>query len=179
MVLFAGSQYFFEIFNVTANATQAHAAAATTFPATTGEVLWTKFDVKASVWTLSMVRDSATTPHASRICRSFSFFLFVHYSPPHILTLHTRIGLPAHVTHWPAHITHWPAQGVKGDSARVSTLVVPAPYMGLLPGEASSWAADSFNTTFVNSCWELYSDKVRVTHSLAHSLARSSSAVTH
>ena len=59
-----GAQYFFEVFNVTANATEPHAATGPTFPAQQGEVLWTEFTVDAAaVWTLSMgvVGDAART----------------------------------------------------------------------------------------------------------------------
>ena len=50
-----GSQYFFELFNQTANATQAHAATGETFPTVEGEILYTRFDLSADwIWTLTM-----------------------------------------------------------------------------------------------------------------------------
>jgi hypothetical protein len=52
-----GAQYFFELFNETANATQGHAATGETFPVKEGEVIFTRYTLsKAWVWTLEMVR---------------------------------------------------------------------------------------------------------------------------
>lgn len=47
------------------------------------------------------------------------------------------------------------SMGVVGDAARTSTVVVPKPFMGLLPG-TSSWAEPTYADVHVNSCWELY-----------------------
>jgi hypothetical protein len=48
-------QYFFELFNVTKNATQAHAATGTTYNTSEGETIFTSFELsKDWVWTLSM-----------------------------------------------------------------------------------------------------------------------------
>eukprot|EP00729_Bicosta_minor_P029959 gene29959-29030_t len=50
-----GAQYFFELFNQTKNATQAHAATGTTFNCTPGETIFTEFTLsKDWVWTLQM-----------------------------------------------------------------------------------------------------------------------------
>jgi hypothetical protein len=46
--------------------------------------------------------------------------------------------------------------GVVGDAARTSTLVVPKPFMGLLPGETASWREPAYQTAHYNSCLELY-----------------------
>jgi hypothetical protein len=52
-----GAQYFFELFNETANATQGHAATGETFPVKEGEIIFTRYTLsKAWVWTLEMVR---------------------------------------------------------------------------------------------------------------------------
>ena len=49
------------------------------------------------------------------------------------------------------------AMGVVGDATRVSRLVVPAPYMALLPAtQTTSWSEDTYRAAYVNSCWELY-----------------------
>lgn len=96
-----GSQYFFEIFNVTSNKTEAHAATGKVVSVVKGEILWTQFELDSNwVWKLSM--------------------------------------------------------GVKGDPSRVSTVIVPKPYMGLLPNEANSWNEKTFDHCHVSSCWELY-----------------------
>jgi hypothetical protein len=51
-----GSQYFFEIHNLTTNKTDAHAVTGEIFNTTAGEVLWTKFslDQETSAWSLGM-----------------------------------------------------------------------------------------------------------------------------
>eukprot|EP00755_Sulcionema_specki_P010373 Sspe_Gene.6871::Locus_2310_Transcript_1_1_Confidence_1.000_Length_1001::g.6871::m.6871 len=50
-----GSQYFMEIFNVTANKTQGKAAHGQVYPCKKGEVLWTRFTRDSNyVWTLAM-----------------------------------------------------------------------------------------------------------------------------
>lgn len=50
-----GSQYFFELFNETKNATQGHAATGDLVDAKEGEILYTKFELsKDYVWTLTM-----------------------------------------------------------------------------------------------------------------------------
>jgi hypothetical protein len=43
--------------------------------------------------------------------------------------------------------------GVKGDSKRVSTVVVDKPYMGLLANETTSFLEPSYNKAGLNSCW--------------------------
>jgi hypothetical protein len=50
-----GAQYYFQIFNETTNRTQSHAATGELFNTTTGEILWTSFDLSADfIWTLKM-----------------------------------------------------------------------------------------------------------------------------
>ena len=47
--------------------------------------------------------------------------------------------------------------GVKGDATRVSTVVVPKPFMGLLPeSQTSSWSEPVYASAWGNACWELY-----------------------
>lgn len=49
--------------------------------------------------------------------------------------------------------------GVVGDPERVSTVVVPQPYMGLgaqWPTPTTSWAETNYTNMCINSCWELY-----------------------
>ena len=48
------------------------------------------------------------------------------------------------------------SMGVVGDAARTSTVVVPAPFMGLLAPATASWAEATYSAVHVNSCWELY-----------------------
>jgi hypothetical protein len=51
----------------------------------------------------------------------------------------------------------WTLQiGVVGDAARVSTVVVEQPYMGLLHEETTSFLEPTYSETGLNSCWELY-----------------------
>ena len=97
-----GAQYFFEIFNKTANKTQAHAATGELFPTREGEVIYTSFDLDKSTWSWSLT------------------------------------------------------MGVRGDATRVSTLVVPAPFMGLIKEETSSWSEPVYAKAVSNACWELY-----------------------
>ena len=47
------------------------------------------------------------------------------------------------------------AMGVLGDASRTSIVVSPAPYMGLLHSETSSWGEPAYDTAHLNSCWEL------------------------
>jgi hypothetical protein len=50
-----GAQYFFELFNATSNATQAHAATGVTYPTKSGEIIFTSFELSADyTWTLRM-----------------------------------------------------------------------------------------------------------------------------
>jgi len=50
-----GAQYFFEIFNKSANKTQGHAATGTTYPCKEGETIYTTFSLSEDwVWTLTM-----------------------------------------------------------------------------------------------------------------------------
>ena len=97
-----GAQYFFEIFNETANTTQAHAATGTTYNVSVGESIFTEFTLSDDwVWTLRM--------------------------------------------------------GVVGDPERLSEVVVPKPFMGLLPeSQTSSWAEPVYSKAWSNTCWELY-----------------------
>ena len=97
-----GAQYFFEIFNKTANKTQAHAATGELFPTREGEVIYTSFDLDKSTWSWTLT------------------------------------------------------MGVRGDATRVSTLIVPAPFMGLIKEETSSWSEPVYAKAVSNACWELY-----------------------
>ena len=47
------------------------------------------------------------------------------------------------------------SMSVEGDPARVSTVLVPAPFMGLLPG-TSNFSEPFYSKVHFNSCWELY-----------------------
>jgi len=56
-------------------------------------------------------------------------------------------------------ITTWVwtlSMGVVGDAARISTVAVPKPFMGLLAPHTTSWSELTYSAVHVNSCWELY-----------------------
>jgi hypothetical protein len=46
--------------------------------------------------------------------------------------------------------------GVVGDPERLSSVVAPLPYMGLLAPATQSWSEAQYDHVHVNSCWELY-----------------------
>jgi len=97
------AQYFFEIYNVTTQKIDAHAAAGPLHNVSEGESIYTSFTLDQETWAWTMT------------------------------------------------------MGVVGDATRVSSLVIPAPYMGLLPAaQTKSWSEDVYQAAYVNSCWELY-----------------------
>lgn len=64
-------------------------------------------------------------------------------------TLYTQFSLNDDKNEWTL------TMGIKGNETAVSVVTTNVPYMGLL-NTTKSWIEDTYNHTFVGSCWELY-----------------------